>query len=101
VVRNAGKPCLVTPVKLVEIESMASLRRQPVRRAALKIAAELSDKARWPLTVLIVTDLPGSRRFECEGGAALDDYIIDKGRRHSRVEGGEGDLKFLDEGAVG
>jgi len=57
VVRKAGKPVLVTPATFVEIESMAvAFDGSPPAERALKIAAELSDKTHWPLTILIVTD---------------------------------------------
>ena len=57
VVRKSGKPVLVTPVSFIEIESMGlAYDGSPPADHALKIAAELSDKIRWPLTVLIVTD---------------------------------------------
>jgi nucleotide-binding universal stress UspA family protein len=102
VVRKSGKPVLVTPVKFVEIESMGlAYDGSPPADRALKIAAELSDKIRWPLTVLIITDNAKlsadlSKRVE----AALDDYAIDSdiivlgGKEEKEI------LKFIEEGAV-
>ena len=102
VVRKSGKPVLVTPVKFVEIESMGiAYDGSPPAERALKIAAELSDKARWPLTVLIVTDQARlSADLSAKVEAALDDYVIDKdvivlgGKEEKEI------LKFIDEGAV-
>lgn len=102
VVRKSGKPVLVTPVRFVEIESMGiAYDGSPPAERALKIAAELSDKARWPLTVLIVTDQARlSADLSAKVEAALDDYIIDKdiivlgGKEEKEI------LKFIDEGAV-
>jgi len=102
VVRKAGKPVLVTPVTFAEIESMAvAYDGSPPAERALKIAAELSDKARWPLTVLIVTDQAKlSADLSAKVEAALDDYLIDK---DTIVLGGKEEkeiLKYIDEGAV-
>ena len=102
VVRKAGKPVLVTPVSFIEIESMglAYDGSAPADRA-LKIAAELSDKCRWPLTVLIVTDQAKlSADLSAKVEAALDDFLIDK---DIVVLGGKEEreiLKFIEEGAV-
>ena len=102
VVRKAGKPVLVTPATFVEIESMAvAYDGSPPAERALKIAAELSDKARWPLTVLIVTDQAKlSADLSAKVEAALDDYLIDK---DTIVLGGKEEkeiLRYIDEGAV-
>lgn len=57
VVRNAGKPVLVTPETFLEIESMGlAYDGSPPADNALKLAAELSDRASWPLTIIIITD---------------------------------------------
>lgn len=102
VVRKSGKPVLVTPVQFVEIESMGiAYDGSPPADRALKIAAELSDKARWPLTVLVVTENSKlaadlSRRVE----SALEDYAIDSdiivlgGKEEKEI------IKFIEEGSV-
>lgn len=56
VVRNSGKPVLVTPEKFIEIESMALAfdGSEPATKA-LKLSLELSRQNTWPLTVVIVT----------------------------------------------
>jgi len=57
VVRKSGKPVIVTPVVFREIESMGLAYDGSVpANNALKLAVELSERASWPLTVIIVTD---------------------------------------------
>jgi len=102
VVRKSGKAVLVTPVSFIEIESMGlAYDGSPPADHALKIAAELSDKARWPLTVLVVTENSKlaadlSRRVE----SALEDYAIDSdiivlgGKEEKEI------IKFIEEGSV-
>ncbi|OPY93338.1 MAG: Universal stress protein [Syntrophaceae bacterium PtaU1.Bin231] len=102
VVRKSSTPVLVTPVDFVEIESMGlAYDGSPPANHALRIAAELSDKTRWPLTVLIVTDQEKlSADLSAKVESALDDYMIDKdiivlgGKEEKEI------LRFIDEGAV-
>ncbi len=102
VVRKSGKPVLVTPVKFVEIESMGlAYDGSPSADHALQIAAELSDKIRWPLTVLIVTDnVKVSADLSKKVETALQDYLIDMdiivlgGKEEKEI------IKFIEEGAV-
>jgi nucleotide-binding universal stress UspA family protein len=57
VVRRSGKPVLVTPETFREIESMAlAYDGSAPSHNALKLAAELSERASWPLSVVVVTD---------------------------------------------
>ncbi len=57
VVRNSGKPVMVTPATFQEIESMGlAYDGSAPADKALKLAAELSEQTSWPLTVIIVTD---------------------------------------------
>ena len=57
VVRNSGKPVMVTPEVFQEIESMGLAYDGSVPADnALKLAAELSEIASWPLTIIIITD---------------------------------------------
>ena len=102
VVRKAGRPVLVTPATFVEIESMAvAFDGSPPAERALKIAAELSDKTHWPLTILIVTDQAKlSADLSAKAESTLEDYLID---RDTIVLGGKEEkeiLHFIDEGAV-
>lgn len=102
VVRKSSTPVLVTPVDFVEIESMGlAYDGSPPANHALRIAAELADKTRWPLTVLIVTDQEKlSADLSAKVESALDDYMIDKdiivlgGKEEKEI------LEFIDEGAV-
>jgi nucleotide-binding universal stress UspA family protein len=57
VVRNSGKPVMVTPATFQEIESMGlAYDGSAPADKALKLAAELSEQTSWPLTVIIITD---------------------------------------------
>jgi len=56
VVRNSGKPVLVTPEIFLEIESMGlAYDGSDSASKALKLSLALSRDAAWPLTVIIVT----------------------------------------------
>ena len=56
VVRRSGKPVLVTPEHFREIKSMAiAYDGSAPAHKALKLAAELSKQAAWPLSVVMVT----------------------------------------------
>ncbi len=57
VVRRSGKPVLVTPEHFRQIKTMAlAYDGSAPADAALKLAAELSQRAGWPLSVVIITD---------------------------------------------
>jgi nucleotide-binding universal stress UspA family protein len=57
VVRRSGKPVLVTPEHFREIKNMAlAYDGSAPSENALKLAAELSARASWPLSVVIITD---------------------------------------------
>jgi nucleotide-binding universal stress UspA family protein len=57
VVRNSGKPVVVTPEHFRKINRMAlAYDGSPPARNALNLAAELSARAAWPLSVVIITD---------------------------------------------
>ncbi|HUH66341.1 MAG TPA: universal stress protein [Syntrophales bacterium] len=57
IVRNSGKPVMVTPEIFYEIESigLAYDGSAPADKA-LTLAATLSEKTAWPITVIIITD---------------------------------------------
>jgi nucleotide-binding universal stress UspA family protein len=56
VVRDSGKPVLVTPENFMEIESMAlAYDGSDSALKALELSLELSKKAVWPITVVIIT----------------------------------------------
>ena len=57
VVRLSGKPVLVTPEHFREIKTMAlAYDGSAPANNALKLAAELSQRAGWPLSIVIITD---------------------------------------------
>ena len=57
VVRHSGKPVLVTPEHFREIKTMAlAYDGSAPADNALKLAAELSHRAGWPLSVVIIND---------------------------------------------
>ena len=56
VVRDSGKPVLVIPENFVEIESMAlAYDGSDSALKALELSLELSKKAIWPITIVIIT----------------------------------------------
>ncbi|HDQ03231.1 MAG TPA: universal stress protein [Deltaproteobacteria bacterium] len=59
VVRNAGKPVMVTPENFVEIESMgiAYDGSEPAKKA-LELALNLSVNTAWPVTAVIISTDP-------------------------------------------
>lgn len=106
VVRNSGKPVLVTPENFVEIESMGlAYDGSDSASKALKLSLELSDQAVWPLTAVIIT--PDAKK-----AAALSTQIEDMNQNESVaptsdceiiiLSGKEQDeiIKFIREGAV-
>jgi nucleotide-binding universal stress UspA family protein len=59
VVRRSGKPVLVTPKQFREIKSMAvAYDGSAPANKALKLAAELSERTAWPLSIVIITTDP-------------------------------------------
>jgi nucleotide-binding universal stress UspA family protein len=60
VVRRSGKPVLVTPERFRKINRMAlAYDGSPPAQNALNLAAELSARAAWPLSVVIIADDQG------------------------------------------
>ena len=102
VVRKSGKPVLVTPARYREIESIGlAYDGSPPAHNALALAAGLSEKAAWPLTILCVTnDEATADRLHQKIEAFLDDVPIDcetltiQGKEDREI------LKFIREGAV-
>ncbi len=102
VVRKSRKPVLITPREFREIESMGlAYDGSGPAENALKLAAELSEKTRWPLTVLMVTEdnaLADRLRVKIDSileGREIDsDVIVLRGREDREI------LKFIQEGAV-
>ncbi len=102
VVRKSGKPVLVTPARYQEIESIAlAYDGSPPAHNALALAANLSEKAAWPLTILCVTnDTAAADRLHQKIEAFLEDVPIDcetltiQGKEDREI------LKFIQEGSV-
>ena len=102
VVRNSGKPVLVTPAKYQDIESMAlAYDGSPPAHNALKLAVNLSGKAAWPLTIICITDEQAvADRLHEKIEATLEPFQIDcetiviRGKENREI------LKFIQEGSV-
>lgn len=102
VVRKSRTPVMVTPAAFKEIESMGiAYDGSPPADNALKVAAELSAKARWPLTTVMVTDdskLAADLTGKVE--ACLDPYDIEnevlvlKGKADREI------AAFIEQGSV-
>jgi nucleotide-binding universal stress UspA family protein len=73
VVRSSGKPVLVTPGAFREIESMAiAYDGSAPAQNALKLAAELSEAASWPLSVVTISN---DQCFAAEIAQKAEDYL--------------------------
>ncbi|MDO9528854.1 MAG: universal stress protein [Syntrophales bacterium] len=103
VVRKSRKPVLVTPISFQEIESMGlAYDGSESADNALKIAAELCDKIRWPLSIIIITDeskqaADFSKRIEeiLDPYEEIDsDIVILRGKVEQEI------IKFIQEGSV-
>jgi nucleotide-binding universal stress UspA family protein len=102
VVRNSGKPALITPETFLEIESvgLAYDGSDPAAKA-LKLSLELSKQASWPLTVVVISS-------DAQKSAALSTEIEDIVEAQSAdcaviiLQGKEGEeiIKFIKEGSV-
>jgi nucleotide-binding universal stress UspA family protein len=102
VVRRSGKPVLVTPEHFREIESMAvAYDGSAPADKALKLAAELSERAAWPLSVVIITSDPSvGEKISKKAEEFLESRKIDGA---TLILPGKEDkelLKFIREGAV-
>jgi nucleotide-binding universal stress UspA family protein len=102
VVRLSGKPVLVTPEKFREINRMAlAYDGSAPAHNALKLAAALSERTAWPLSVVIITDdqALGEKRSQ-EARDFLSPLTIDsaiiirKGKEDKEL------LRFIQEGSV-
>ena len=107
VVRNSGKPVLVTPENFVEIESMALAFDGSVSATkALQLSLELSENNAWPLTVIIISSDP-------KKAAALIAQVEEENQKEPdeppiadceiiSLSGKEADeiIKFIKEGSV-
>jgi len=102
VVRLSGKPVLVTPGHFREIATMAlAYDGSTPADHALKLAAELSQQAAWPLSVVIITDdqaLAAQRSKKANGVLApypiASSVIIRAGKEDKEL------LRFIREGSA-
>jgi len=102
VVRNSGKPVLITPETFLEIESMGlAYDGSDPAAQAFKLSLELSEQAAWPLTVVVISP-------DAQKAAALSTEIEDIIEAQSAdcaviiLQGKEGEeiIKFIKEGSV-
>lgn len=102
VVRNSGKPVMITPEIFLEIESMgiAYDGSEPAKKA-LKLSLELSEQNAWPLTAIVIS--PDTQKAvtltnEIENAAeplgADCAVIVLPGKEAEEI------IKFIKEGAV-
>jgi nucleotide-binding universal stress UspA family protein len=107
VVRNSGKPVLVTPETFLEIESMGlAYDGSDSASKALELSLELSEQAVWPMTAVIITS-------DAKKAAALSARVEEMNQKDPDeapttdceiiiLSGKESDeiIKFIREGAV-
>ncbi|OHE31558.1 MAG: hypothetical protein A3J94_16155 [Syntrophus sp. RIFOXYC2_FULL_54_9] len=102
VVRRSGKPVLVTPEHFRAINRMAlAYDGSAPAENALNLAAELSARAAWPLSVVIITDdqplgaqLTGKAEAFLKTRAVDGAILVLKGKEDKEL------LKFTREGTV-
>ncbi|HRY38078.1 MAG TPA: universal stress protein [Smithellaceae bacterium] len=102
VTRHSGKPVMVIPESFREIESMGlAYDGSAPARKALALSLNISEKAKWPITVLIINsdaakaaDLTAQVEDMAQKGLADCEVIISAGREADEI------LKFIAEGPV-
>jgi nucleotide-binding universal stress UspA family protein len=102
VVRNSGKPVMITPEKFLEIESMglAYDGSEPAKKA-LKLSLELSEQNAWPLTAVIISpDNQKTVTLTDEIESAAESFNADCAVIVLPGKEAEEIIKFIKEGAV-
>jgi len=102
VIRHSGKPVMVIPESFREIESMGlAYDGSASARKALELSLSISEKAKWPITVMIVSadatraaNLSAQVEEMAQTGLADCEVIISAGRESDEI------LKFIQEGSV-
>ena len=102
VIRYSGKPVMVIPETFREIESMGLAYDGSVpARKALELSLNISEKAKWPITVVIISsdtakaaDLSAQVEEMAQQGLADCEVIISSGKEADEI------LKFIREGSV-
>jgi len=102
VVRRSGKPVLVTPEHFREIKSMAiAYDGSAPAHKALKLAAELSKQAAWPLfVVMVAADRTSGENISKKAEAVLAAFKIDSAAMILTGKEDKALLKFIREGTV-
>jgi len=102
VVRNCGKPVMVTPETFCEIESMglAYDGSQPSKRA-LQLALEISDQAAWPLTAILINqESQKADGLAIEIEELAEEYSADCQVINLHGKESEEILRFIAEGSI-
>jgi nucleotide-binding universal stress UspA family protein len=102
VIRHSGKPVMVIPESFREIESMGlAYDGSAPARKALELSLNISKKAKWPITVIIINadaakaaDLSQQVEEMAQKGLADCEVIISSGKESDEI------LKFIREGSV-
>ncbi|MFZ4437971.1 MAG: universal stress protein [Syntrophales bacterium] len=102
VVRRSGKPVLVTPEHFHEIKSMAiAYDGSAPAQKALKLAAELSKQAAWPLSVVMVaSDRTSGDTLVKKAEAALSAFQIENSAMILTGKEDKALLQFIREGTT-
>ena len=102
VVRRSGKPVLVTPEHFHEIKSMAiAYDGSAPAQKALKLAAELSKQAAWPLSVVMVaSDRTSGETLAKKAEAALSAFQIENSTIILAGKEDKALLQFIREGTT-
>ena len=102
VVRRSGKPVLVTPEHFHEIKTMAvAYDGSAPAHKALKLAAELSKQAAWPLSVVMVTaDRTLEENISKKAEALLSDFKMESAAMILTGKEEKALLQFIREGTV-
>ncbi|MCX7981354.1 MAG: universal stress protein [Syntrophales bacterium] len=102
VVRNAGKPVMVTPFNYREIESVGlAYDGSPPSKNALQLAIFLCDQLSWPLTTVIVTeDQNYASQLSNQLEEAFESFQINETTVILSGHEGKTLVKFLEEGSV-
>ena len=102
VVRNSGKPVIVTPKDFIEIESMAIAYdgSEPAKKA-LTFSVDFSENTAWPLTAIIITsDSKKAAALANEIEDSLEDRSTDCAIITLQGKETEEIINYIKEGAV-
>lgn len=102
VVRRSGKPVLVTPEHFREIKSMAiAYDGSAPSEKALRLAAELSRQAAWPLSIVMVTaDRPSGENIAKKAESLLSGLKVESAVTILAGKEDKALLQFIREGTA-